>query len=128
MKTLLTTASFLGLLIAPLPLMALEDPASRTITVSGEAEVKVVPDEVVLTLAVETHHKDLTEVKRLNDQRMKDVLAAAVAAGVACVFMEVHQDPDKAPSDGPNMLKLKDLPGLLGELVEIDAIAKRRKN
>ena len=53
---------------------------------------------------------------------------AAVAVGVACVFMEVHQDPDKAPSDGPNMLKLKDLPALLGELVAIDAIAKKRAN
>jgi len=53
---------------------------------------------------------------------------AAVAVGVACVFMETHQDPDSAPSDGPNMIKLKDLPELLGELVEIDRIAKRRLN
>lgn len=51
---------------------------------------------------------------------------AAVAVGVACVFMETHQDPDNAPSDGPNMIKLKDLPALLGELVEIDRIAKGR--
>jgi len=51
---------------------------------------------------------------------------AAVAVGVACVFMETHQDPDNAPSDGPNMIKLKDLPALLGDLVEIDRIAKRR--
>jgi len=51
---------------------------------------------------------------------------AAVAVGVAAVFMETHQDPDSAPSDGPNMLKLKDLPALLAELVEIDRIAKRR--
>jgi 2-dehydro-3-deoxyphosphooctonate aldolase (KDO 8-P synthase) len=42
--------------------------------------------------------------------------------------METHQDPDNAPSDGPNMIKLKDLPALLGELVEIDAIAKRHIN
>src|SRR5579862_9674563 len=42
---------------------------------------------------------------------------AAVAVGVAAVFMEVHQDPDHAPSDGPNMIKLKDLPSLLSELV-----------
>ena len=51
---------------------------------------------------------------------------AAVAVGVAGVFMEVHQDPDRAPSDGPNMVKLKDLPALLSELVEIDSIVKRR--
>ncbi len=60
------------------------------------------------------------------DRTMVPYLArAAVAAGVACVFMEVHQDPDKAPSDGPNMVKLKDFPGLLEQLVEIDAIVKR---
>ena len=50
---------------------------------------------------------------------------AAVAAGVACVFMEVHQDPDHAPSDGPNMVHLKDFPALLEQLVEIDAVVKR---
>jgi len=63
------------------------------------------------------------------DREMVPYLArAAVAVGVAAVFMETHQDPDNAPSDGPNMLKLKDVPELLGELVEIDRIAKRRKN
>jgi 2-dehydro-3-deoxyphosphooctonate aldolase (KDO 8-P synthase) len=61
------------------------------------------------------------------DRAMVPVLArAAVAIGVAAVFMETHQDPDNAPSDGPNMVVLKELPALLGELVEIDAIAKRR--
>jgi len=61
------------------------------------------------------------------EREMVPVLArAAVAIGVAAVFIETHQDPDKAPSDGPNMLKLKDLPDLLAELVEIDRIAKRR--
>jgi 2-dehydro-3-deoxyphosphooctonate aldolase (KDO 8-P synthase) len=61
------------------------------------------------------------------ERDMVPVLArAAVAVGVAAVFMETHQDPDKAPSDGPNMMKLKDLPELLAELVEIDRIAKRR--
>ena len=60
------------------------------------------------------------------DRTMVPYLArAAVATGVACVFMEVHQDPDKAPSDGPNMVKLKDFPSLLAQLVEIDAIVKR---
>jgi 2-dehydro-3-deoxyphosphooctonate aldolase (KDO 8-P synthase) len=51
---------------------------------------------------------------------------AAVAVGCAAVFMETHQDPDHAPSDGPNMLKLKDLPALLADLVAIDRIAKKR--
>ena len=60
------------------------------------------------------------------DRSMVPYLArAAVAAGVAAVFMEVHQDPDHAPSDGPNMVKLKDFPTLLEQLVEIDAIVKR---
>ena len=53
---------------------------------------------------------------------------AAVAVGCAAVFMETHQDPDNAPSDGPNMVRLKDLPALLGDLVEIDRIAKKRIN
>lgn len=51
---------------------------------------------------------------------------AAVAVGVAGVFMETHQDPDKAPSDGPNMVHLKDMPRLLQTLLEIDRIAKAR--
>jgi len=60
------------------------------------------------------------------DRSMVPYLArAAVAAGVAAVFMEVHQDPDHAPSDGPNMVKLKDFPALLTQLVEIDEIVKR---
>jgi 2-dehydro-3-deoxyphosphooctonate aldolase (KDO 8-P synthase) len=61
------------------------------------------------------------------EREMVPVLArAAVAVGVAAVFMETHQDPDNAPSDGPNMVRLRDMPELLAELVEIDRIAKRR--
>jgi 2-dehydro-3-deoxyphosphooctonate aldolase (KDO 8-P synthase) len=55
------------------------------------------------------------------------IARAAVAVGVAAVFMETHQDPDHAPSDGPNMIRLADLPAILSELVEIDRIAKRRR-
>ena len=51
---------------------------------------------------------------------------AAVSVGVAAVFMETHQDPDKAPSDGPNMVKLKELPALLETLMEFDRLAKAR--
>jgi 2-dehydro-3-deoxyphosphooctonate aldolase (KDO 8-P synthase) len=62
------------------------------------------------------------------DRTMVPYLArAAVAAGVAAVFMEVHQDPDHAPSDGPNMVRLKDFPALLEQLVEIDAVVKRTR-
>jgi 2-dehydro-3-deoxyphosphooctonate aldolase (KDO 8-P synthase) len=49
---------------------------------------------------------------------------AAVAVGVAGVFIETHQDPDHAPSDGPNMVPLKDLEALLRKLMEFDSIAK----
>jgi 2-dehydro-3-deoxyphosphooctonate aldolase (KDO 8-P synthase) len=49
---------------------------------------------------------------------------AAVAVGVAGVFIETHQDPDRAPSDGPNMVPLKQMPGLLQRLVEFDRLAK----
>jgi len=50
---------------------------------------------------------------------------AAVAIGVAGVFIETHQDPDKAPSDGPNMMPLKEMEPLLRMLVEFDRLAKR---
>jgi 2-dehydro-3-deoxyphosphooctonate aldolase (KDO 8-P synthase) len=49
---------------------------------------------------------------------------AAVAVGVAGIFIETHEDPDKAPSDGPNMIALKDLPPLLERLIKFDALAK----
>jgi 2-dehydro-3-deoxyphosphooctonate aldolase (KDO 8-P synthase) len=63
------------------------------------------------------------------ERRFVPVLArAAVAVGVAAVFMETHQDPDHAPSDGPNMVHLKDMPALLSELIEFDRLAKRPRN
>jgi 2-dehydro-3-deoxyphosphooctonate aldolase (KDO 8-P synthase) len=49
---------------------------------------------------------------------------AAVAVGVAGVFIETHQDPDRAPSDGPNMIPLEEMEGLLRRLQEFDRIAK----
>ena len=51
---------------------------------------------------------------------------AAIAVGVAVVFMETHQDPDKAPSDGPNMVPLKQLPELLEMLMAFDKLAKAK--
>lgn len=59
------------------------------------------------------------------ERRFVETLArAAVAVGVAGVFIETHQDPDNAPSDGPNMVPLKDLPALLERLMAFDRIAK----
>jgi 2-dehydro-3-deoxyphosphooctonate aldolase (KDO 8-P synthase) len=61
------------------------------------------------------------------ERRFVPVLArAAVAVGVAGVFIETHQDPDRAPSDGPNMLPLKELEPLLVALIEIDRLSKKR--
>ena len=53
---------------------------------------------------------------------------AAIAVGVAAVFMETHPDPDNAPSDGPNMVHLSKMPDLLKKLVEIDKLIKNGKN
>ena len=63
------------------------------------------------------------------DRRFVPVLArAAVAAGVAGLFIETHQDPDKAPSDGPNMVPLRDFERLLRDLQAIDAVVKKQKS
>ena len=60
------------------------------------------------------------------ERRFVPVLArAAIAVGVAGLFIETHQDPDKAPSDGPNMMPLKELEPLLAELIAIDRLVKR---
>jgi 2-dehydro-3-deoxyphosphooctonate aldolase (KDO 8-P synthase) len=60
------------------------------------------------------------------ERRFVPVLArAAVAVGVAGLFIETHQDPDRAISDGPNMIALKSLPALLEELQAFDRLAKK---
>jgi 2-dehydro-3-deoxyphosphooctonate aldolase (KDO 8-P synthase) len=59
------------------------------------------------------------------ERRFVSVLArAAVAVGVAGVFIETHQDPDNAPSDGPNMVPIDELPALVERLMAIDRLAK----
>ncbi|OJY69917.1 MAG: 3-deoxy-8-phosphooctulonate synthase [Sphingobium sp. 66-54] len=61
------------------------------------------------------------------ERRFVPVLArAAVAIGVAAVFIETHEAPDRAPSDGPNMVPLAELPALLADLQAFDALAKAR--
>lgn len=61
------------------------------------------------------------------DRRFVPVLArAAVAAGVAGLFIETHQDPDHAPSDGPNMVPLNAFEGLMAELQAIDRVVKQQ--
>jgi 2-dehydro-3-deoxyphosphooctonate aldolase (KDO 8-P synthase) len=49
---------------------------------------------------------------------------AAAAIGVAAVFIETHEDPDRAPSDGPNMVYLDQMPRLIATLMKFDALAK----
>jgi 2-dehydro-3-deoxyphosphooctonate aldolase (KDO 8-P synthase) len=62
------------------------------------------------------------------ERKYVGVLArAAVAIGVAGVFIETHPDPDRAPSDGPNMIALKDLEPLLSDLLAFDKLAKSKK-
>lgn len=62
------------------------------------------------------------------DRRFVPVLArAAVAVGVAGLFIETHENPERAPSDGPNMVPLAEFEGLVGELMEIDAVVKKQK-
>ena len=59
------------------------------------------------------------------ERRFVETLSrAAVAVGVAGVFIETHQDPDNAPSDGPNMVALRDMPRLVEKLMAFDAVAK----
>jgi 2-dehydro-3-deoxyphosphooctonate aldolase (KDO 8-P synthase) len=63
------------------------------------------------------------------DRRFVPVLArAAVAVGVAGVFIETHEDPDRAPSDGPNMVPLKEFDVLMAELMAIDAVVKKQRS
>jgi 2-dehydro-3-deoxyphosphooctonate aldolase (KDO 8-P synthase) len=63
------------------------------------------------------------------DRRFVPVLArAAVAAGVAGLFIETHEDPDRAPSDGPNMVPLTDFGALIAELQAIDRVVKQQRN
>lgn len=62
------------------------------------------------------------------DRRFVPFLAkAAVAIGVAAVFMETHPDPDNAPSDGPNMVPMRDMPTLIAQLMEFDRLSKSQQ-
>jgi len=61
------------------------------------------------------------------ERQFVPVLArAAVSIGVAAVFIETHPDPDKAPSDGPNMVPFAELPALVETLMAFDKLAKSR--
>jgi uncharacterized protein YggE len=82
MKPYLAGATLFAALCLATPSFAAEPPAPRTVTVTGDADVNVVPDEVNVTFAIETRDKNLAEVKRQNDVRVKNVMAALAAADV----------------------------------------------
>ena len=84
-----------------------------------------VPTQLTHTL-VEDPVRRSPGLSRLPNRAIALGLACtAVAVGVAGVFIETHQDPDNAPSDGPNMTPLAELESLLRELMAIDAVVKR---
>ena len=66
----------------------------------------------------------LPGVDRLSPDLAAELAVEAAAVGVAGVFIETHEDPDNAPSDGPNMVPLDRLEGLLRTLMAIDKVAK----
>lgn len=80
MKTLLPLAVII--LLLSFPGFAQEHPLPRSITVTGDAEVKVVPDEVDLTFGIQTSNKDLDAAKAENDKRVKDVMKLAKSFGI----------------------------------------------
>lgn len=82
MKPYLASATLFAAVCLAAPSFAAEPSAPRTVTVTGDADVNVVPDEVSVTFAIETRDKNLSEVKRQNDARVKNVMAALAAADV----------------------------------------------
>ncbi|MBM3511093.1 MAG: 3-deoxy-8-phosphooctulonate synthase [Alphaproteobacteria bacterium] len=62
------------------------------------------------------------------ERRFVPVLArAAAAVGIAAIFMETHPDPDRAPSDGPNMVPLRSMPALISDLKDFDQLSKKKQ-
>jgi uncharacterized protein YggE len=97
MQRSLRIVPFVAVLLSGAAWAGSEATEPRSVTVTGEAEVKVAPDEVVLVLGVESIHKELAEVKRIHDQRVKNVLAAVQANGVPAKNMQtdyVSLEPD----------------------------------
>ena len=70
------------------------------------------------------HYRGLGEKSGGQSELVEHLARAAVAVGVAGVFIETHQDPDNAPSDGPNMVPLNKLENLLKQLIDIDNLIK----
>ena len=60
-----------------------------------------------------------------NREFVSTLAKAAVAVGVAGIFIETHNDPENAPSDGPNMLQIENLESLITKLIELDSVSKK---
>ena len=82
--------------------------------------------QLFLMLHIQSNNQvDLGETSGGQREFVEYLARAAVAVGVAGVFIETHQDPDNAPSDGPNMVPLDKLEKLLSQLFEIDNLIKK---
>ena len=99
--------------------------------VSDMRSLEIMKDEIGFPVIFDATHSVQSPGgmgnKSGGDSKYAPILArAAVAVGVAGIFMETHENPDKAPSDGPNMIKLDKMSKILKKLIEIDNLVKEK--
>ena len=99
--------------------------------VSDMRSLEIMKDEIGFPVIFDATHSVQSPGgmgnKSGGDSKYAPILArAAAAVGVAGIFMETHDDPDKAPSDGPNMIKLDEMRKILKKLIEIDNLVKEK--
>ena len=99
--------------------------------VSDMRSLEIMKDEIGFPVIFDATHSVQSPGgmgnKSGGDSKYAPILArAAAAVGVAGIFMETHDNPDKAPSDGPNMIKLDEMSKILKKLIEIDNLVKEK--
>ena len=99
--------------------------------VSDMRSLEIMKDEIGFPVIFDATHSIQSPGgmgnKSGGDSKYAPILArAAAAVGVAGIFMETHDNPDKAPSDGPNMIKLDEMSKILKKLIEIDNLVKEK--
>ena len=99
--------------------------------VSDMRSLEIMKDEVGYPVIFDATHSVQSPGgmgnKSGGDSKYAPILArAAAAVGVAGIFMETHDNPDKAPSDGPNMIKLDEMSKIIKKLIEIDNLVKEK--
>ena len=99
--------------------------------VSDMRSLEIMKDEIGFPVIFDATHSVQSPGgmgnKSGGDSKYAPILArAAAAVGVAGIFMETHDNPDKAPSDGPNMIKLDEMSNILKKLIEIDNLVKEK--